>query len=146
MILALVGVSTPGFWLGLMLLTHVALKVDFAHVWTGWFHLRRSLDIDHPAAGGCAVGRIETCPAASCKYRYRHDGHYYPFDPFQHAGGLRKDYIRTAKAKGLNNQVVVLKHALRNALFAGDHHHRHSVWGNAGRCGGDGDCSLPGRG
>jgi microcin C transport system permease protein len=30
---------------------------------------------------------------------------------------INKDYIRTAKAKGLENRIVVLKHALRNALM-----------------------------
>lgn len=30
---------------------------------------------------------------------------------------IKKDYIRTARAKGLNEQVVYLKHALRNALI-----------------------------
>ena len=29
---------------------------------------------------------------------------------------LHNDYIRTAKAKGLSNRVIVFKHALRNAL------------------------------
>ncbi len=29
---------------------------------------------------------------------------------------LREDYIRTAKSKGLKNSVVIVKHALRNAL------------------------------
>jgi peptide/nickel transport system permease protein len=30
---------------------------------------------------------------------------------------IRQDYIRTARAKGLSSAVVVLKHAVRNALF-----------------------------
>jgi ABC-type dipeptide/oligopeptide/nickel transport system permease component len=30
---------------------------------------------------------------------------------------LNEDYVRTARAKGLHNRVVVLKHALRNALI-----------------------------
>jgi peptide/nickel transport system permease protein len=30
---------------------------------------------------------------------------------------LNSDYVRTARAKGLNERVVVLKHALRNALI-----------------------------
>jgi len=30
---------------------------------------------------------------------------------------IHQDYIRTAKAKGMSNRVVVLKHALRNALL-----------------------------
>jgi len=30
---------------------------------------------------------------------------------------LRQDYIRTAKSKGLKNRIVIMKHALRNALI-----------------------------
>ncbi|MGK9522789.1 ABC transporter permease, partial [Salmonella enterica subsp. enterica] len=30
---------------------------------------------------------------------------------------LRQDYIRTAWAKGLNERMVILRHALRNALI-----------------------------
>ena len=30
---------------------------------------------------------------------------------------LRQDYIRTAKAKGLNDRIVIIRHALRNALI-----------------------------
>ena len=30
---------------------------------------------------------------------------------------INQDYIRTARAKGLNRRMVVLKHALRNALL-----------------------------
>ncbi|HET6512754.1 MAG TPA: ABC transporter permease, partial [Candidatus Kapabacteria bacterium] len=30
---------------------------------------------------------------------------------------IRQDYIRTARAKGLSERVVVLKHALRNSLI-----------------------------
>jgi peptide/nickel transport system permease protein len=29
---------------------------------------------------------------------------------------MRSDYVRTARAKGLNERVVILKHGLRNAL------------------------------
>ena len=30
---------------------------------------------------------------------------------------LRQDYIRTAKAKGLSDRIVIIRHALRNALI-----------------------------
>ncbi len=30
---------------------------------------------------------------------------------------LRQDYVRTARAKGLSQNVVIMKHALRNALI-----------------------------
>jgi peptide/nickel transport system permease protein len=32
-------------------------------------------------------------------------------------GALAQDYVRTARAKGLSERVVVAKHALRNALI-----------------------------
>ncbi|MGI6566025.1 MAG: ABC transporter permease [Firmicutes bacterium] len=118
MILALVGVSTPGFWLGLMLLTHVALRVDFlpmfgrdGSIFGGLWVLITQLRIDvlmdglrHvllPAVSiGTSMMAIITRLTRSSMLEV-----------------LGRDYIRTAKAKGLNNQVVVLKHALRNALL-----------------------------
>jgi ABC-type dipeptide/oligopeptide/nickel transport system permease component len=30
---------------------------------------------------------------------------------------INNDYVRTARAKGLSNQVVIMRHALRNALI-----------------------------
>ncbi|HEY8740406.1 MAG TPA: ABC transporter permease, partial [Candidatus Dormibacteraeota bacterium] len=30
---------------------------------------------------------------------------------------IRQDYVRTARAKGLSEQVVIVRHALRNALI-----------------------------
>jgi len=30
---------------------------------------------------------------------------------------IRQDYVRTARAKGLNERLVILRHALRNALI-----------------------------
>ena len=34
---------------------------------------------------------------------------------------IREDYVRTARAKGLNSRLVIAMHALPNALLAGDH-------------------------
>ena len=40
---------------------------------------------------------------------------------------LNEDYIRTARAKGVFEKIVISRHALRNALLAGDHGDRHRV-------------------
>ena len=40
-----------------------------------------------------------------------------PFYSCQFVDVLRQDYVRTARAKGLSQRVVILKHALRNALI-----------------------------
>ncbi len=118
MIVALVGVSTPGFWLGLILLSHVALKVDFlpmfgrdGSIFGGLWVLFTQFRIDELLTGlryvllpafsiGTGMMAIITRLTRSSLLEV-----------------LGKDYIRTARAKGLSNQIVVLKHALRNALL-----------------------------
>ncbi len=118
MIVALVGVSTPGFWLGLILLSHVALKVDFlpmfgrdGSIFGGLWVLFTQFRIDELLTGlryvllpafsiGTGMMAIITRLTRSSLLEV-----------------LGKDYIRTARAKGLSNQIVILKHALRNALL-----------------------------
>ncbi len=119
MVLALIGVSMPGFWLGLMLLSYVALHVDFlpmfgrnASVFRGGLWL--------------LITRFNATELV--------DGLRYVLLPAISIGSgmmaiiarltrssllevLSKDYIRTAQAKGLKQRVVVAKHALRNALL-----------------------------
>ncbi|RPI31030.1 MAG: ABC transporter permease [Hyphomicrobiaceae bacterium] len=73
-LVALWGISTPNFWLGIMLIFLFA-------VYLGWL----------PASG--YVGPLEDLLQA-----------------------MASDYVRTARAKGLAERSVVLKHAMRNAL------------------------------
>lgn len=40
-----------------------------------------------------------------------------PFCAFIDVGVLRQDYVRTARGKGLVERIVIMKHALRNALI-----------------------------
>lgn len=105
MLIALLGLSIPNFWLGLNLI------FLFAVTW-GWF----------PSGGYVAL--------TENPYEYVR----YIFLPaltlgLSHAALmarmtrasmleiLRIDYVRTARAKGLVERVVVLKHAFRNALI-----------------------------
>ena len=58
---------------------------------------------------------------------------------------LHMDYIRTARAKGLANDRIVMRHALRNALDPAHHRHRLFLRQPAGRHGADrGDLCLAG--
>lgn len=118
MVLALVGVSMPGFWLGLVLLSYIALNV-------GWLPMF--------GRGGSVfygLGRLFTTFSAADLF----DGFRYILLPALSIGTammaiitrltrssllevLGKDYIRTARAKGLGQRVVVFKHGLRNALL-----------------------------
>ncbi|NLJ85200.1 MAG: ABC transporter permease [Firmicutes bacterium] len=118
MIVALLGVSTPSFWLALMLLSHVALKVEFlpmfgrdGSVFKGLWILVTQFRADELLTGlryvllpafsiGASMMAIITRLTRSSLLEV-----------------LGKDYIRTARAKGLGDRIVVLKHALRNALL-----------------------------
>lgn len=118
MVIALVGVSTPGFWLGLILLSHVALKVDWlpmfgrdGSIFKGLWILITQFRADELITGlryiilpafsiGTGMMAIITRLTRSSLLEV-----------------LGRDYIRTARAKGLSNRIVILKHALRNALL-----------------------------
>lgn len=103
--LALSGLSIPNFWLGIMLILLVAVE---------WRLL--------PASGYVPffqdpLGAIETLilPAfvlgtGIAAFIMRHTRSAM-------LEVLRSDYVRTARAKGLDVSVVVNKHALRNALM-----------------------------
>lgn len=97
MIIALIGVSMPGFWLGLILMYIFSLYL-------GWlppigFGDFSSLIMPALALGLPRVGRIARYTRSSV------------------LEVIGQDYIRTAQAKGLAESVVVLKHALRNAAL-----------------------------
>lgn len=97
MTLAMIGVSVPNFVLGPLLIALFALKLD-------WF-----------AAVGWEKWTDSILPSITL-------GLYYAaYIARLTRGGMlevvRKDYIRTARAKGLTEQIVVFRHALKGALL-----------------------------
>lgn len=99
MIVAMAGVSMPVFWLGLLLMYVLAVK------WTvlppsgyggGQFRylLLPSLTLGLPVAA--VIARISRSAMLEV---------------------LGQDYVTTARAKGLGERTVILRHALRNALI-----------------------------
>ena len=103
-VLALSGISTPNFWLGIMMILLFAVHLGwlpasgYVSPFEDW---RRSLATTIMPAfvlGNSIAGVI-----------------------MRHTRGamlqaLQSDYVRTARAKGLSGRAVVLKHAMRNAL------------------------------
>jgi peptide/nickel transport system permease protein len=96
-LVAVIGVSIPVFWLGLMLMLLFSVGL-------GWL----------PSSGAGTPQQLVlpalTLGLASSAIIAR-----------QTRSGLlevlRQDYVRTARAKGLVEQVVIMRHALKNALI-----------------------------
>lgn len=97
MILALLGVSMPVFWLGLMLILVFSVKLGLLP--SGGFDGLKSIIL--PAATlGVGSAAIITRMTRSSMLEV-----------------IRQDYIRTARAKGVSEKVVINRHALKNALI-----------------------------
>jgi len=90
------GLSFPNFALGPILILFFAI---------------------YPGVVACFRFRI-TSPSGSPGHYYGRltGGHPDAYGAHGHAEELGQDYIRTARAKGLPERVVVYKHALRNAM------------------------------
>ena len=97
MLIALIGVSMPGFWLGLILIYIFSLKLKMLPP-TGYGEITQ-LILPALALGLPRTGRIARITRSTV------------------LEVIGQDYIRTARAKGLSEWIVVLKHALRNAML-----------------------------
>ncbi|WP_212524328.1 ABC transporter permease [Actibacterium sp. MT2.3-13A] len=103
-VVALSGLSIPNFWLGIMLILLVSVKWGLLPA-SGYVPLSedplQSLQTMIMPAFVLGTGLAATL--------MRHTRSAM-------LGVLKSDYVRTARAKGLGERVVVVKHALRNAL------------------------------
>jgi len=97
MFAALVGVSMPGFWIGLMLVLLFSLKL-------GWL----------PASGVGTVAHY-IMPCFACSLGGMAGTARQTRSSMLEV--IRSDYIVTARAKGQAERKVIYRHALRNALI-----------------------------
>ena len=105
MTIALIGVSLPNFWLGLMLI------ILFA-VWLGWLPSGGYVPLLEDPSGWLAAA---TLPALSLAMLQM--GLLARITRATMLEVLRQDYIRTARAKGMPPWVVVGKHAFKNVMI-----------------------------
>jgi ABC-type dipeptide/oligopeptide/nickel transport system permease component len=97
MALALLGQSVPHFWLGLMLILVVAVNLR-------WLPVSGS---EGPSYLILPALTLATAPLAQMARLVRSGT----------LEMLHQDFVRTARAKGLAESVVISRHALRNALL-----------------------------
>jgi peptide/nickel transport system permease protein len=105
MTVALIGVSLPNFWLGLMLVVIFAVQL-------GWLPTAGYVDFREDFVGWL---RSTTLPAVSLAMLQM--GLLARITRSTMLEVLRQDFIRTARAKGLPEHVVVGKHALKNVMI-----------------------------
>ncbi len=102
---AIIGLATPNFWLGMMVMI-------FPAIWWGWSPPLKLIPFTEDPLGNLGMFLLPslivgTATAASTMRMTR----------TMMLEVLRQDYIRTAWSKGLKERVVVLRHALKNALI-----------------------------
>ncbi len=96
MILALIGVSMPTFWFGLLAIRFFAVELP-------WFPVAGMGTFSHLVLPAITLGLSSTGIIARMTRSALLEV-------------LSQDYVRTARAKGGNPRTIVFKHALRNAL------------------------------
>lgn len=97
MVLALIGVSMPVFWLGLMLILVFSVKL-------GVLPSSGASTLQHLILPAITLGLSSTAIITRMTRSSMLEV-------------IRQDYIRTARAKGVPERAVINKHALRNALI-----------------------------
>ena len=103
--IAIIGLATPNFWLALMI-------IIFPSIWWGWSPSMELIPFVEDPLGNLGMFIIPslilgTATAAATMRMTR----------TMMLEVLRQDYIRTAWSKGLNERVVIMRHALKNALI-----------------------------
>ena len=105
-VFALIGISAPVYWLGLVFLRVFADQL-------GWFPLGDYVEIG--VGGVAAWAHHLVLPSVTLALLYA--GWYARMVRVQMLDVMRLDYVRTAHAKGLPPGRVVTRHVLRNALL-----------------------------
>ena len=102
---AVVGLATPNFWLGL-------LVIVFPAIWWNWTPPIRMIALSDDLLGNLGVFIVPSLIL----------GTYFAAATMRMTRTmmlevLRQDYVRTAWSKGLRERVVVVRHAIKNALI-----------------------------
>lgn len=96
--IAICGISIPGFWLGLMLIIVFAVQLRWLPT-SGATDGFRSIILPAFCAGISNASLVMRMTRSSM------------------IDNLNADFLRTARAKGVSERMVILKHALKNALI-----------------------------
>ena len=103
--IAILLISVPGFWLGTMIMIYPS-------IWWGWSPPMQLIPFAKDPIGNLGMFLIPALVLGTSM-----TGASMRMTRTMMLEVLRQDYIRTAWAKGLNERVIVIRHALKNALI-----------------------------
>jgi ABC-type dipeptide/oligopeptide/nickel transport system permease component len=97
MIISIIGVSVPGFLMGTFLIQFIATKFDWVPI-GGWGEFRHTIlpSITLAMMPLAQISRLMRSGMLEI---------------------LNQDYLKTAGSKGLTKSVIIMKHAVRNAIL-----------------------------
>ena len=108
---SIAGIATPAFWLGIL---SILLVLDVSQAITGhpWMPSIDYVPIWKDPVRNLSIVML---PAITVGYRYAAVSMRMTRSAMLEV--LREDYIRTARAKGLINRLIINRHALKNAML-----------------------------
>jgi len=101
------GLSMPTFWFGLMMIIIFSVEL----------HWLPTSGVTTPITGGDIVDRIRHLIMPASVLALINIAHWSRYIRSSMLEILKQDYVRTARAKGLIERVVIVRHALRNGLI-----------------------------
>jgi peptide/nickel transport system permease protein len=104
--IAFAGISFPSFWLGIMLILFFASFL-------GWLPVEGISSV----TGGGLLDRLRHLILPAVTLASTQIASLLRFTRSSMMEAIQQEYVRTARAKGLGERVVIYKHALRNALL-----------------------------
>jgi peptide/nickel transport system permease protein len=113
-IISIVGIATPSFWFGILIIFGILFTtqwwtgvpwmppIEYKSDWSSWANVQNNLN-------------LLIWPALATGYRYSAVAMRMTRSTMLEV--LREDYVRTARAKGLIERLVVVRHSLKNAML-----------------------------
>ena len=109
--LAVAGIATPSFWLGIISIL-VVLDISHALFGAAWMP-----PIDYVPFWQDPLRNLSMVILPALTVGYRYSAVTMRMTRSAMLEVLREDYIRTARAKGLVERLIINRHALKNALL-----------------------------
>ena len=102
---AVIGLATPNFWLGTMVVIYPA-------IWWGWTPPLEYVPLAEDPSANLGILLVPALILGTAM-----SAHTMRLTRTMMLEVLRQDYIRTAWAKGLRERLVVIRHAVKNAMI-----------------------------